>query len=375
MSDTKQRMRVGINYPWKNYGWDFGIGPWGMRRAWEASLVDELRMLRKLGVHAVRWFILGDAMTYGTREGAPTRDPARPWHGHPQWRFTPPTGDAVRPILEDFRVLLECFKKAADDGGEPVRLMPVVLDFAMFFPGNFESGPFKKSQGPTQGPPDGFVKNGRADLAYDEGKSRLFIDHLLTPMVTTAAEPQFKPLIHSFDLCNEPEWCTWDGPEQQKDPLRTLPVAKMKQLLHACAYAVRPHHTATVGFAEHETNYKWDAAAMGLGLWQFHYYRKPHEVPEAAAPVRTVVGEFASAPGHPKEVPSQLLGQFMDLPGDRTWPELGGAWGDQSVGARLGLLDKKGFSEAFVWSMNAADRSTRWDDATRNDIARFTAAK
>lgn len=114
----------------------------------------------------------------------------------------------------------------------------------------------------------------------------------------------------------------------------------------------------------------------GSGAWQFHYYRKPHEVPEAAAPVRTVVGEFASTPGLPKEVPSQLLGQFMDLPGDRTWPESArGAWGDQSVGARLALLDKKGFTEAFVWSMNAVDRSTRWDDATRNDIARFTAAK
>ncbi len=349
-------MKVGVNLPWKNYGWDLGVGPWAPRRAWEPGLVDALRALRELGVHAVRWFVLGDGLTYGTGDDAPRPDPARAWHGHPQWRFVPPRGDAVRPLLEDFRALLEGFRRAADDGRGAVTLLPVVLDFGMFFQGNHESGPFAKTAGGPP-PPAGFVKNGRVDLAIDPRKTQDFLEHLLAPMVAVAREPALRPFVHSFDLFNEPEWCTDDG---RRAPTRTVPLARMIELLRAMRDVVQPHHRATVGFAEHETLHKWPVASLGLSYGQFHYYAKPAMVPVADGAC-SVVGEFASAPG------------AAAPPGvDRTWPELGGPRGDQRLLRRLQLLEAKGYAEAFVWSCQATDDATRWDDDARADVAAFT---
>lgn len=369
----KTRMKVGLNYPWANYGWDFGEGPWGMRRAWEPTLVDELKSLKKLGVHAIRWFVLGDGITWGTRADAPTEDKARQWHGQPQWRFNPPQGAAVAPILEDFRALLTCFQRANDDGGTALQLMPAVLDFHMFFPGNFETGPFKKPGSKGDAPPAGFVKNGRMDAIIDRSKSALYLDHLLRPLVSMMAEAPYRGLIHSVDVFNEPEWCTDDG---RSDVRRTVPLARMREFLRECADVVRPHFRPTVGFAEHESLAKWEVDGLGLGLWQYHYYSKPEEIAEAHGPVPTIVGEFASTTGIPSGVsPTKPLFQWKPIQGDRSWPELGGPWGDQRVGARLALLDKKGYPECFLWSVHATDQATRWDDEVRNDIARFTAGK
>jgi hypothetical protein len=367
------RMKVGVNYPWRNYGWDFGEGPWGMRRAWEATLVDELRALKKLGVHAVRWFLLGDGLTYGTRAAAPTEDRQRLWHGQPQWRFIPPDAAGTRPIVDDFRALLACFRKANDDGGAPIQLLPVVADFHLFFPGNAESGPFAKPEHQGKGPPAGFIKNGRSDLAVDPRKTPLYIDHLLAPLVAVAHEPDHRALIHSFDLMNEPEWCTDDG---RKGPMRTVPQAAMMTFLRACADAVRGRFVATVGFAEVETLHKWDVRSLGLGLWQYHYYAKPDVIRAASDfAVRTVVGEFATSTGEPTDATKRVLSGIWRQAGDLTWPELGGTWGDQRVAARLRLLAQKGYSECFAWSIHATDKATRWDDAVRADLAHFTAGK
>jgi hypothetical protein len=374
MDSQKARMKVGVNYPWMNYGWDFGVGPWGMRRAWEPTLVDELRALKELGVHAVRWFVLGDGLTYGTGAGAPAKDRERLWHGHPQWRFIPPDAEGTRPIIEDFRALLACFRAANDGGGAPIQLMPVVADFPLFFPGNAEVGPFAKPERRGEAsPPAGFVKNGRCDLAIDPRKTALYVEHLLRPLVAAAYEPAYRPLIHSFDVINEPEWCTDEG---RSEPMRTVPHAAMMAFLRACVDEVRGRFVPTVGFASVETLRKWDVRSLGLGLWQYHYYAKPDVIRAASDfEVRTVLGEFATKTGAPAEATKRALSGLWRQPGDITWPELGGAWGDQRVAARLGLLAEKGYSECFAWSIHAVDKATRWDDEVRGDLQRFAAGE
>ena len=91
--------------------------------------------------------------------------------------------------------------------------------------------------------------------------------------------------------------------------------------------------------------------------------------------VPTVVGEFASASGAPTATLARLRSGLWPTADDLTWRELGGAWGDQGVAARLGLLARKGYRECFVWSARATDRATRWDDAARDDIRRFVAGE
>ena len=69
-------MQVGVNYPWFDYGWDFGLGPpaWRAGRStpgWYAEIDDHLRLFQSLGISVVRWFILADGLTYGVEGAAP----------------------------------------------------------------------------------------------------------------------------------------------------------------------------------------------------------------------------------------------------------------------------------------------------------------
>ena len=86
-------MQVGVNYPWFDYGWDFGLGPpaWRGGRStpgWYAEIDNHLRLFQRLGISVVRWFILADGLTYGVGDAAPVPD--RIARGG--WRFDPPAG-------------------------------------------------------------------------------------------------------------------------------------------------------------------------------------------------------------------------------------------------------------------------------------------
>jgi len=64
MSQTNQALLVGINYPWINYGWDFGDPPPGWtggkslaewRAKQQREIVADLSKFASLGLFAVRW--------------------------------------------------------------------------------------------------------------------------------------------------------------------------------------------------------------------------------------------------------------------------------------------------------------------------------
>ncbi len=52
-------MEVGVNYPWHDYGWDFGSSLPGWRNNqsdpnWYADIEQDLRHLRQIGITVVR---------------------------------------------------------------------------------------------------------------------------------------------------------------------------------------------------------------------------------------------------------------------------------------------------------------------------------
>ena len=164
-------MRVGVNYAWHNYGWDFGAPPrrdsgqdWGPRAAFATHLGEELRELRRLGLFAVRWFLLGDGTSYGMDAERPHLD-AR---DDGQWRF-----DGCPPLtpefLADFELLLAACS-AAD-----LQLLPSLIDFHFCFPGL-----------PVPGS-SGVVKCGRSDVLVDPSKRRDFFARVLAPLLDVAA--------------------------------------------------------------------------------------------------------------------------------------------------------------------------------------------
>jgi hypothetical protein len=334
--DSSSRMTIGVNYPWKSYGMDFGSG--ASSPPWLATLEGDLYALANAGVKVLRWFMLCDGAAYGRPELDP--DPSELWWGQRQWRFTVPR--SAEAILSDFRLLLNAIAST----GTGLQLLPVVMSCSICYPGDFERGPFSENPRPPPAAPQ-HVKNGRADLVFDPRKSTVFFDTFLKKLIQLAAEPPYRELVYAFEVMNEPEWCVRERAQvsaprsaAQRKTLaqQTIPVARMKTFLKDAAAIIRTQFPSTVGFAEHSTFADWGGSALGLDIPQFHYYGIPETVPRCTRDM--IIGEFATR-------------AMTDH--DRHWRDLGR---DQSVLARLCHIESKGYRAAFVWAMRTTDRAS-----------------
>lgn len=115
---------MGVNYPWFDYGWDFGLGPPAWRGArttprWYGEIDQHLRHFRGLGISVVRWFVLADGLTYGTDGAAPRPDPVAGLG----WRFDPPP--LTEAFLQHFDELLARFAATGGDGLRSMQLLPM----------------------------------------------------------------------------------------------------------------------------------------------------------------------------------------------------------------------------------------------------------
>lgn len=339
-------MQVGINYPWKEYGWDFGPPPrhddgsaFGPRARWRSTIEAELEGFRRLGLFAVRWFLLADGLTYGTGPASPRPDPDAGREG--QWRFDepPPLGAGFE---EDFVHLLERFAAAG------LLILPCLIDFRFCFPGRSLSSI------------SAYVKQGRQDVVIDRSKRRLFFDRVLGRLLELAAP--YREAIYAWELINEPEWCTRDSPLPFLDalhPERTVEAEAMQEFIREGAARINAAGLrSTVGFALYDTLERWDSAALGLTLHQFHYYGEPPELPPHGFDPRwpAIVGELATAPHRP-------------------WPELPQA--AQGVYPRLAHVAGRGYPAAFLWSASASPEDQEppaadWSPATQEQVRRFT---
>lgn len=336
------KVKVGVNYAWKNYAWDFGLPPqkdsgdnWGRRAAWKETIAQELAEFAEIGFFCVRWFLLGDGTTYGI-------GPLRPHETggiKTQWRFDDPP-PLSEEFLEDFRYLLAACEQAG------ILLLPSLIDFQFCFPGI-----------PVLGS-KGIVKCGRSDVLIDPRKRTRFYEWVLRPLLAAAME---KPdSIYAFELMNEPEWCTErpNSPADLINPQKTVPLAAMRDFLREGAEHINDAgFKSTVGFAMHSTLQEWNCSELCLLLHQFHYYAEPPSMPTHTFDPRwpLIVGEFATAPHRP-------------------WHELGPA---QDVLSRLRHIESKGYPAAFLWSANreeehAADPpAVDFSETTRALVRRY----
>jgi hypothetical protein len=334
-------MRVGINYAWENYAWDFGLPPrkdpdipWGPRAAFRASIRQELQTLRAMGLFAVRWFLLGDGTTYGVDGARPHPDP----RSSLAWRFDD-CPQLAPEFLEDFGELLAACA-AAD-----MLLLPSLVDFHFCFPGLLIPGSLRH------------VKCGRSDVLVDPSKREAFLQRVLAPLLEVAAG--YRDTVYAFELINEPEWCTREpgSGSDLLDAKKTVPLNDMLEYVRAGAARInRAGFRSTVGFARYQTVEKWRSADLGLSLHQFHYYGDIDVIPPNSFDSRwpLIVGEIATAPHRP-------------------WKELGPR---QDVLSRLQLLDQKAYPVTFLWSRNRAEESAEepavdWSEHTRALVTSF----
>jgi hypothetical protein len=329
-------MQVGVNYPWLDYGWDFGLGPprWrGSRTAprWAQHIDDHLAHLRGLGISVVRWFILADGLTYGTDDEAPRLDPAAGG-----WRFEPPALD--QDVVDDFDELLRRFERTAIAGAPPMQLLPVLVDFHFGGPG---MRPVEDDEG--------WVKEGRVDAIRDPDKCSRFLSAALEPLLAVSAD--HREVVYAWELINEPDWIT-DGWHPNPFAAPPVPEHAMRAFLEDGNARIRAaDFESTIGFASIDTLFR---SGMKASIDQFHYY------PDG----RT------SLPRHPLDPRARrIIGEFATS-ADDVWPDLIGT--SQEVASRLRLASERGYPLALPWSFLAVDRHTAWSPRMEEGIRAFT---
>jgi len=339
-------MQVGVNYPWFDFGWDFGLGPpaWRSTAApprWMSEIDRHLEHFADLGIDVVRWFILGDGLTYGSRFDAPQPDA----DAADEFRFDPPPIGA--PLLDHFDELLRRFEAFNVGRARPVQLLPVFIDFHFCNPGAPVSKPDPAD--PVQRVPDlDWIKGGRADAIADPKKRRRFLDAALEPLLSVSQ--QHANVVFAWELINEPDWITngWNPDGRSNDPIE---LTAMQAFLDEGVRRVRAAgFEATIGFGLIETLL---ASGIAADVHQFHHYprgrrRLPPNPFDLEVPV--MLGEFATA--------SDI---WPDLPRDR-----------QDVLHRLRRAQEHGYPVALLWSFLSGDRYSSWSDAVQRDVRRFT---
>ncbi len=344
-------MLVGINYPWIDYGWDYGDPPsaWisdEKLKAWRETkrkiIAEDFGLFASQGIFAVRWFLLADGLNYGMGESAPLKNGK-------SWTFDPlPAGHPFyHSICEDFEFVLQICRKNG------LKLFPSLIDF-----------PWCRQGMAVAGNP-GIIKCGRYDIIRDPGKRRAFFDRVLDPLLTSSM--RYPDLIYAWELINEPEWAIrkrW--PFGKKDGDRNVSQLEMKAFIaegvsRINAKRLPDGHSAfqsSLGFAHWDSLEKWDAERLGITLPQFHYYAQQNrKLPVCSYSSRPcVVGEFATATGW-------------------DWPDLKILNRDQTTINRLRCIEDKGYPACFMWSAKAIDPATRWTDAVHQEVIVYIGAK
>ncbi len=338
-------MIIGINYPWIDYGWDFGEVP----PAWVASenlpawrekkrkrIADDFMRFSQHGINAIRWFLLADGLNYGMDASAPQKNES-------VWTFNPlPAGHSFySQLLDDFEFVLQV------SGRSGLRLFPSLIDFGWCQEGKPVTGNA------------GIVKGGRYECLIDPEKRKVFFDRILDPLLDVSM--RYRDSIYAWELINEPEWVVrgfW-----HKGVNRTLTRREMKRFLSEGMERINARRLqegtaafrSSVGFAHWDSIEKWGSEGLGITLPQFHYYaQKNHELPEnPRTDLPCVVGEFATAKG-------------------TAWPDLQSLHKAQSITNRLRCIDDKGYSACFLWSANAVDPSTLWTEEAHREVLAYS---
>ena len=340
-------MHVGVNYPWFDYGWDFGLGPppWrGGRQTprWTDRVDEHLSHLRNLGITVVRWFILADGLTYGTEDTAPRLED----ESSSVWRFEPPPLDDA--VIDHFEALLVRFESAAS-ASAPLQLLPVLIDFHFCQPGVLPVQHVDPLNPLATRADPGWVKQGRADAVRDPARRARFLDAVLEPLLRASA--RHRSAIYAWELVNEPDWITsgW-----HPDPLANPPIPEraMREFLEDGKQRIRAAgFKPTIGFAAARTLRR---SGITTEINQFHYY------PDGRVPL----ARHTFDPRFPG-----IIGEFATATND-VWPDLSA--GAQGIGDRLRLAEARGYPLVLPWSYLATDRHTNWSAALEREVRAFT---
>jgi hypothetical protein len=219
---------LGVNYPWHNYGQDFG-GVNGAHRgvslpANRDLLLREFAGIREAGATVVRWFVFGDGRGgFLCKNGIPL---------YPDPYLFKDIAAALQ-IAEQARLqiwfsLIDYLWLQEHAGRRPAHAHEHVLHFAA----------------------------GRA----------AFLEHILIPLFR---EFRGHPVIYAWEVANEPEWSIR---EFAPAPTAKLPVAEFRAYAREITRAIHEFAVApaTLGCARLPWLRAW--SQLGLDFYDAHYY-------------------------------------------------------------------------------------------------------
>ena len=350
----RERVKLGVNFPWVACGHDFGPRP----PAWSGSgptdwgaVERELVEMRALGLEVVRFWIFGggvnlpcgvDPATIVRREGFGA--------GYPEdaerWAAPETIPPLPRAFLDDLERLLE----ACDRSG--VALWPSLASFEAFFPIR------ERKKGVTSG--------GRGAWLRAPG----FFDAVLEPILEVAE--RHRGALAAFEICNEPGWAVdrgWKGGPRGAHPPWIEEGALGAWLVDGARRVARRELRASIGFVDaavpwlppsHRTTLR-RLAGSGRYVHQTHHYPKPD-------------GRRLLPPADRSPILPCWVGE-LPTSRARRWFDDGLAEDDDDayLGARLAHAAALGYEGALLWAARAKDRQVRWDAATRARVRAFAA--
>jgi hypothetical protein len=220
---------LGVNYPWVNYGQDFGRSPWGhtgvSSEATRQIVAEDFRQLGLSGVKVVRWFLLCDG-----RSGLQLSNgvPAGP--------------DDL--LLEDVSAALDLAKK------NNLQLWFSLSDFLWM------QNPSKSSLPPL--PSQNVMK-------FAAGREAL-LECVLAPLFQNFSQ---HPSLFAWEIANEPEWAI---PEFTPGPQAGVSLSDFRAFAVEVAESAHqyPGTQVTLGSARLSWVRAW--TELGLDFHQAHYY-------------------------------------------------------------------------------------------------------
>jgi hypothetical protein len=260
--DGQEAFLFGANYPWYNYGTDFGENAWGYSgvAAKRGDIDADFEKMSEMGIRVVRWFVFVDG------------------------RAAPEFSEDGSVIGVDDKVFDDLDTALDIAQNHNIRLILVLLDFHWLAPQTKDD--------------KGVIMGGHSDIIENQDKRESFFQNALMPLMQRYGK---NPYILSWEVINEPEWAIDDPSTRPNKDLKLVSLKAMQSFVSDTANFIHQNggKWVTVGSASRTWWNLWENT--GLNICQFHYYDtltdSPIDFPyeKMSTNLPCIVGEFPTA--------------------------------------------------------------------------------